>query len=146
MKTLASTASLVALLGLAACSQPQEANTDAVAEDFAARINGADAAPPVEATATPTVVPPRENAAEGAFSQGTATDPQSVTCGANKMGPFLGKLADEATRLEVMNAAAGAAEVRFIAAGSEYIRPDSTNPRLNLMLDAQNIIRDARCG
>jgi hypothetical protein len=45
-----------------------------------------------------------------------------------------------------MEVVGGANEVRFVPAGSPYVKPDATNPRLNLMLDAQNIIRDARCG
>lgn len=146
MKTLAFTLSTLSLVALAACSTAEEADTSGNADEFAARINGGEAAPQVNATVAPTVVPPRENAAEGAFAPGTATDPESATCSANKMGPFIGKVADEATRLDVMNAAAGAAEVRFIAPGGDYIRPDPTNPRLNIMIDKQGIIRDARCG
>lgn len=137
-----------ALLALAACGAPEETDTSAAADDFAARINGGGAgnAPAPAATVAPTIAPPRENAAPGAFAPGTATDPASQTCNANKMGPFLDRTADEATRLEVMSAAAGAAEVRFIQPGSDFINPDPTNPRLNIMLDNQGIIRDARCG
>lgn len=37
--------------------------------------------------------------------------------------------------------------LRFVAYGSTgNVNPDPTNPRLSIMLDAQNIIRDARCG
>ena len=37
--------------------------------------------------------------------------------------------------------------LRFVLYGSNVsVNPDPTNPRLSLMLDAQNIIRDARCG
>ena len=62
------------------------------------------------------------------------------------MGNFIGKPADEATRAAILVAATGAREVRFVPPGSDYIRPDPTNPRLNLMLDNTGIIRDARCG
>ena len=144
MNLTAKLACCAAIFSLAACSAPEETDTSAVADDFSARINGGNSAP--QATATPTVVPPREGAAEGVYAPGTATDPQSQTCNANLMGPFIGRPADEATRLEVMSAAAGASDVRFITPGSDYIRPDATNPRLNLMLDRDGIIRDARCG
>jgi len=36
--------------------------------------------------------------------------------------------------------------LRFVVFGSGDVNPDATNPRLSIMLDAQNIIRDARCG
>jgi hypothetical protein len=145
MKTLAMIITAPALLTLAACSS-EEPDTNNSADDFAARINGDTQAPKVEATVAPTIAPPRENAAPGAYAPGTATDPASQTCNANKMGPFLGRPADDATRLAVMSAAAGAAEVRFVQPGSDFISPDPTNPRLNIMLDNQGIIRDARCG
>ena len=45
-----------------------------------------------------------------------------------------------------MSAAEGASDVRFVDAGSEFIPPDPANPRLNIMLDARGIIRDAKCG
>ena len=135
---------LPAIMALAACaSEPAEPSTEA-AEEFAARINGAG--PTAGAGVAPTVAQPLEGAAEGAFSPGTATDPGSSTCAANAMGPFIGKEADDATRAQIMTAAAGASEVRFIPQGSPYVRPDPTNPRLNLMLDNLGIIRDARCG
>jgi len=145
MRKLVLALATTALFTLSACNSNEPVDQTEVADEFASRING-DSAPAPEATVAPTVVPPREGAAEGAYSPGTATDPQARTCNANKMGPFIGRPADDATRLEVISAAAGAADVRFIAPGSDYVRPDPTNPRLNLMLDAQGIIRDARCG
>ena len=143
MTKLSALITIPALLVLAACGG-EEADTSNTADDFAARINGGS--PNAAATVAPTVAQPLENAAEGAYSPGTATDPQSATCFANLMGPFIGKAVDDATRAQIMTAAAGASEVRFIPAGSPYVRPDPTNPRLNLMLDNLGIIRDARCG
>ena len=134
---------LPALLMLAACGG-NETDTGNTADDFAARINGGQPSP--AATVAPTVAQPLDGAAPGAFTAGTQTDPQSATCAANRMGPFIGKPADEATRAAIMTAAAGAREVRFVPPGSDYIRPDPTNPRLNLMIDNLGIIRDARCG
>lgn len=145
MKRFSFLISASVLLALAACSGADDADTTSETDDFAARINGSNPTGPVGSQA-PTVVPPRENAAEGAFLPGTATDPDSATCGANFMGPYIGKVADEATRIAIATAAVGAREVRFIMPGSGYIRPDPTNPRLNLMLDQQGVIRDARCG
>ncbi|TAD80519.1 MAG: hypothetical protein EAY70_05670, partial [Sphingomonadales bacterium] len=86
-------------------------------------------------------------AAPGPFARGTLTDPASKTCGAPLMGPFIGKLADQATRAEIANMLGRTDNLRFVAYGSGgFVNPDPTNPRLSIMLDAQNIIRDARCG
>lgn len=62
------------------------------------------------------------------------------------MGPFLGKPADDATRRAIMDATSDVREVRFITPGSDYIEPDPTHPRLNIMIDVTGVIRDARCG
>ncbi len=144
MRKFATAFSITALLVLAGCGASETPDTTSEIDDFAARINGNDPSP--AGSVAPTVVPPRENAAPGAYAPGTATDPQARTCNANKMGPFMGRVADDATRLEVISASAGAADVRFITPGSDFIRPDPTHPRLNIMLDNQGIIRDARCG
>lgn len=138
------------VLMLAACgSEPAQTGNDA--ESFAARIGAGEATPgatPVpEATATPQVAQPLPGAAPGAFAAGTLTDPASRICGAPLMGPFIGKLADQATRAEIAKVLGRTDNLRFVAYGSvAYVNPDVTNPRLSIMLDAQNIIRDARCG
>ena len=139
----------LAALALSACgSEPDPAANDA--DSFAARINqnatpGATPAP--AATATPTIAKPLPGAAPGAFAEGTLTDPASKTCGANLMGPFIGKPADQATRAEIAKTLGRTDNLRFVTFGSTAnVNPDPTNPRLSLMLDAQNIIRDARCG
>lgn len=136
-------------LGLSACgSEADPAANDA--DSFAARINQnatPGATPSREATATPTIAKPLPGAAPGAFSEGTQTDPASKICGANLMGPFIGKLADQATRADIAKVLGRTANLRFVTFGSTgNVNPDPTNPRLSLMLDAQNIIRDARCG
>ncbi|MGB3806958.1 MAG: hypothetical protein WA936_07150 [Erythrobacter sp.] len=138
---------IAAFAMLTACGggEPDDANDD-VATDFAARINGSGSQPSAAATVAPTMAPPHENAAPGPFTAGTATDPQSATCGANVMGPYIGQVADDSTRRAVMDAAGAGRNVRFVAYGSDYIRPDPTNPRLNIMLDRTGTIRDARCG
>lgn len=137
---------LPALLTLAACggsAEPAE-----TADDFAARINGGAApakAPPVTNGKPPEIAQPLPNAAPGMFEPGSATDPATETCSANLMGPFLGRQADQATRLAVQEAAVNASAIRFLEPGSGLV-PDVTNPRLNLMLDNTGVIRDARCG
>ncbi len=148
MTKLRSTLIAIPLLTLAACGGTPEATPEAAADDFAARINsGGDGADAPQTEPTPSqVAAPLPNAAEGAFVPGTATDPQSSTCGANQMGQFLGRLADDATRNAIMQVAPATSNVRFILPGSDYVNPDPTSPRLNLMLDAANVIRDARCG
>ncbi len=145
-----------AMLALAACSsEPAPVDPAAEADAFAARINagtptpspGSGTAPTAAATVAPRIAKSLPGAAPGPFMPGTQTDPASATCGANKMGPFIGKLADEATRKEIVTVLGRSKDVRFVAYGSGgFINPDPSNPRLNLMLDAQNIIRDARCG
>jgi hypothetical protein len=141
---------LGATLALAACSsEPAPADPAAEADAFAQRIaaNTPTPAPSAAATAAPRIAQPLPGAAPGPFIPGTATDPAAATCGANRMGPFIGKLADEATRLEIVKTLGRSDNLRFVAfGGGGFINPDPTNPRLNLMLDAQNIIRDARCG
>jgi hypothetical protein len=136
-------------LALNACgSEPDPAANDA--DSFAARINqnatpGATPAP--EATATPKIAEPLPGAAPGPFAAGTQTDPAAKTCGANLMGPFIGKPADQATRAAIAAALGRTENLRFVTYGSVgFVNPDPTNPRLSLMLDAQNVIRDARCG
>ena len=141
---------LGATLALAACSsEPAPVDPAAEADAFAQRIaaNTPTPAPSAAATAAPRIAQPLPGAAPGPFIPGTATDPAAATCGANRMGPFIGKLADEATRLEIVKTLGRSDNLRFVAfGGGGFINPDPTNPRLNLMLDAQNIIRDARCG
>ena len=145
---------ICAPLMLAGCSG-ENRDTSNSAEEFAARINGG--APSGEATpaqveapvAAPTVVAPRpvgnaQNTAQPTINPATGKIVQA--CNADAMGPFLGRLDDEATRLDVMATAQGASDVRFIAPGTDFIASDPANPRLNLMLDAEGVIRDARCG
>ena len=143
MTKLAALLTAPALFALAACGGNTTDSTND-ADDFAARINGGQPNP--EATVAPTVAQPLEGAAPGAYTPGTATDPASATCGANLMGPYIGKPADDPTRAQIMAVAVGAREVRFISPGGAYIRPDPTSPRLNLMIDTLGVIRDARCG
>ncbi|MEE4316184.1 MAG: hypothetical protein V2I74_04300 [Erythrobacter sp.] len=134
-------------LALSACgSEPEPAANSA--DSFAARINQNGAATPVpQGTVAPTVAEPRPGAAPGVFVAGTQTDPASATCGANLMGPFIGQPADEATRAAIAETLGRTDNLRFVVHGSPgYVNPDPTNPRLSLMLDEQNIIRDARCG
>jgi hypothetical protein len=138
---------LTLVLGLSACgSDPAPANNDA--DSFAARINqNAGATPVPQGTVAPTVAEPQPGAAPGPFVPGTQTDPAAKTCGANLMGPFIGKPADQPTRAEIAKVLGRSDNLRFVSPGSAgYINPDPTNPRLNLMLDAGGVIRDARCG
>lgn len=159
MKRLALTVLIPVLGVLAACSGSERVEPDDAAADFAARIKGNDAPAPAaeqpgEPTAMapmsePTMVPPRPiPPPDAAPVAGAApgSPPSPARCNADRMGPFLGRQADEATRLAVMAAAEGASDVRFVDAGSEFIPPDPANPRLNMMLDARGIIRDAKCG
>lgn len=137
-------------LALAACgSEPEKPGNDA--ESFAARIGTGDPTPGAEpapaATTTPQIAAPLPGAAPGPFARGTLTDPAAKTCGAPLMGPFIGKVADQPTRAEIAKMLGRTDNLRFVIFGSTgYVNPDPTNPRLSIMLDAQNVIRDARCG
>ncbi|MEM6476584.1 MAG: hypothetical protein AAF687_10500 [Pseudomonadota bacterium] len=147
MKIAPAITAMAALLALSACGGAEEP-TGNQADDFAARIGSSEGnnKPVAQGTVAPTMQEEKPGAAPGPFTAGTQTDPNSA-CGANLVGEFIGKQADDATRVAVQNAATGASEVRFIGAGSsDFINPDPTSPRLNLMLDANQIIRDARCG
>ncbi len=141
---------MIPALALAACgSEPAKPGNDA--ESFAARIAAGEATPGATpapaATATPQIATPLPGAAPGAFAPGTLTDPAAEKCGAPLMGPFIGKLADQATRAEIASTLGRTDNLRFVTFGSDgNVNADANNPRLSLMLDAQNIIRDARCG
>lgn len=139
----------LAALTLTACGgNAEEPGNDA--ESFAARIGNGDPTsnptPNQETTGAPTIAAPLPGAAPGPFARGTLTDPAAKNCGATMMAPFIGKLADQATRAEIATVLGRTDNLRFVIFGSGDVNPDSTNPRLSLMLDAQNIIRDARCG
>ena len=141
------------LLALSACAEAPEDTTATTseAEAFAQRINGdlnlQDAPQPTAADPmpAPTVAPPRESVSTNPFAAGTATDPNSA-CNANAFGQFIGRQPNADTRAEIMAAASNLPEVRFIAPGGDYIKPDPTNPRLNIMIAVDGIIRDIRCG
>lgn len=153
IRTVASLRALIlafAAIALTACgSEPGQPGNDA--DSFAARIGQVEATPTatpaLAATAAPAIAQPMPGAAPGAFARGTLTDPASKTCGAPLMGSFIGKLADQATRADIAKTLGRTDNLRFVAFGSTAtVNPDATNPRLSIMLDAQNIIRDARCG
>ena len=144
MNVFGKLATFAAVIIVKGCSEPEEVDTEAVAEEFSERINGDNATAP--ASAQPTVVPPQAPSNGSANSSGLASNQYSATCDANKAAPFIGKVADESTRLEIMSVAGGASDVRFITPGADYVEPDANNPRLNLLLDQNDIIRDARCG
>lgn len=137
----------LAAVALTACgSDPEQPSNDA--DSFAARIGKGEAAPtPAPSDAIPpTVATPLPGAAPGPFAKGTLTDPASGNCGAPLVAPFIGKLADQPTRAEIATTLGRTNNLRFVVFGSSDVNPDATNPRLSIMLDAQNIIRDARCG
>lgn len=145
-RTLRTLPLALAMLALAACgSETKEPGNDA--DSFAARIGKKEATPNPAATVAPVIATPLPGAAPGPFAEGTLTDPAAKTCGAPLMGPFIGKLADQPTRAEIAKVLGRTNNLRFVTYGSTAnVNPDPTNPRLSIMLDEQNIIRDARCG
>jgi hypothetical protein len=155
MTTTARAFAIAFAISLSACGSEPAQRPASDADSFAARIGQGTAAaapdaalsPAAAATATPQVAQPLPGAAPGPFARGTLTDPAAKTCGAPLMAPFIGRQADQATRAQIAQALGRTDNLRFVAHGSGgYVNPDPTNPRLSIMLDAQNIIRDARCG
>lgn len=150
IRTVASLRALpfaLAAIALTACgSNTEQPGNDA--DSFAARIGKGEtgATPAPAASVAPTIATPLPGAAAGAFAKGTLTDPAANNCGAPLMAPFIGKLADQPTRAEIAKVLGRTNNLRFVAFGGGDVNPDATNPRLSLMLDPQNIIRDARCG
>ncbi len=144
----ASPLGLIILFTLSACGDPQtieRADNTSEVEEFAARINGGNAVQP-QASQTPSIAPPRSSPPLVAPTPIPAPSQPIGTCGADRMAQFIGKIADDATRADVLATVGGVREVRFISAGSEYDLAKSANPQFILILDAQGIIRDARCG
>ncbi|MEL6485800.1 MAG: hypothetical protein AAFQ13_01465 [Pseudomonadota bacterium] len=164
-KPIASRAALAMLpvcMILSACgSEPAEENTTSAADDYAARINGeksAQATPTALPTAEPLAAAPPANApavnpsaepdtapAPQFIERGTASDP-STACNAASFSQFLGQQPSTEVRSQIMDAASEIPEVRFIAPGTDYINPDPTHPRLNIMIAVDGVIRDIRCG
>lgn len=145
-QTLRAASFALAAITLTACGNTAE-RTGNDADSFAARISSGEANPAPTPNPQAIAASPLPGAAPRPFARGTLTDPASSSCGAPLMGPFIGKLADQETRAEIANLLGRNENLRFVAYGSSVnINPDPTSPRLSLMLDEQNIIRDARCG
>ena len=151
----------LACLALLACSEPEPTDTQAVAQDFASRINAersANTAPPPSATepaaqiypALADTPSPQTAAPPIAAPLAPAPDPAgggaTSQCSAELAAPFIGRPADDATRAAILGATSSVQEVRFLPAGSPYVAPDPTSARLNLIIDNIGFIRDARCG
>ncbi len=156
----------LACLALLACSEPEPTDTQAVAQDFASRINAersANAVPPPSATkpaaqndpaqidpALADTPSPQAAAPQIAAPLAPAPDPAggaaTSQCSAELAAPFIGRPADDATRAAILEATSSVQEVRFLPAGSPYVAPDPTSARLNLIIDNIGFIRDARCG
>lgn len=140
MTKLAASLTLACSLALAACGgAAEEASTTNEADDFAARINSGT-------SSSPSVAEPLPGAQQGGNPTQPAKAAPALACSAELMGPFLGKLASDDVRAQIMEAASSVQEVRFIAPGSDFVSPDPTHPRLNIMVDVSGVIRDARCG
>ena len=151
----------LACLALLACSEPEPTDTQAVAQDFASRINAersANTAPPPSATEPAAQIDPaltdspspQTAAPPIAAPLAPAPDPAGAAatsqCHAELAAPFIGRPADDATRAAILEATSSVQEVRFLPAGSPYVAPDPTSARLNLIIDNIGFIRDARCG
>lgn len=136
---------LITLVGisalLSACGGQPDPNAKEV-DDFAARIGT-----PKQAVASPPAATPEANEANTTANSENVADAQPAPsqCNAPKVAPFYGRQADEATQAAVMAAVAPQTDVRFIEAGSA-LPEDTASPRLNVMIDVNGNIREARCG
>ena len=155
MKNASAILLFAASLTLTACGNDADPASANEADEFAARINGsgevAGSAPPTTGDAprplaSPTTAEPVERADRRAFAERTAADPASTHCDANKMTPFIGLVADARTRIDIEDAAGQGREIRFLRPGEAPASADPSNPQLNVVLDSQDIIRDAKCG
>ena len=135
---------------LAACSAEPQGDTDS-AEEFAARINGAEpVAPPTVTTPTaPQSAPPRPQAEVdamiGPVEKGTMTAPDSASCGAAAGEDWLGRKFTPAMTAQIDAIVPKGGSVRVLENG-QPITGLKTSDRLNVMLDENGIIRDFRCG
>lgn len=156
MRILSALVMATGVLVLGSCSgEPDASSSDSAAADFAARIEGggerAGNAPPTTGDAprpveSPTVAQATDRADQRAFAQATATDPVAAACDANRMAPFIGLVADARTRIDIEDATGLGREIRFLRPGDAMTSSGSGDTRLNIVLDHQDIIRDARCG
>ena len=133
-------------LTLLACSDGgEDSSVDGLFADGGptAQPTGAGATPaPPQPAVTATTLP---GAAPGPYEPNTQTDPRAASCGATKAAPFLGREATDAVRQDLTSTVAPVRAIRFQPPGSE--ESDDVRPnRLNVMLDAGNVIRDLRCG
>jgi hypothetical protein len=127
-------------------SEPADPNAAAAeVEEFAERIHGGK---PPPAPTTPETPAPGPTAPEPApaIDPSVTPDGPADSCGASRMGAFLGRKADDVTRARILNATADVLEVRFIDASAAMLQPDPASPRLNILIDPQGIIRDVACG
>lgn len=136
-------------LVLSACGDTREAES---AEDFAARVNGqqtaAAANPATDDQAQQTearVAEQPEGAAPGPIEPGTATDPQSASCGAPAAAGFMGRALDDTTSKLIADAVPEGTRIRVLKPGSTLVANPGSD-RLNVMIDNAGIIRDLRCG
>ncbi len=138
-------------LALAGCESQSSADQQQQVSDFAERINKttpaavADGSQSAPSQSDAVKAATREGAADGPFEAGTGTDPASANCSAPKVAPFYGRKADQLTQDAIMAAVAPHTNVRFAEAGFE-VEADASSDRLNIMLDVNGVIRDARCG
>lgn len=138
---------LLLAASLTACGNaPQQQGNDA--QSYAARIGQATPTPVPQATPAPAAAPAGASTnAPVAFTRGTMSDPDSAICGAPLMAAFLGKLADQPTRVAIVQSLGRTDNLRFVTIGSDAnTPPDPGSPRLTVMLDAQGIVREAHCG
>jgi len=137
--------SLPVLLLMTACGgPPQQSET---AEEYAARINGTaqqgQAAPGPQTAAN--VATPLPGAATGPMENGTQTDPAASACGATSVAEYLGQSDTSEIRQAINDRAQARGGIRFIRPGEDQTQ-DFNNNRLNVMFDANGVIRDFRCG
>lgn len=138
------------ILILGACGAPTAPDNSEVS-DYASRIKleGKTAEEAANnAEPNPETLAKAESAEAAAQASGSASAVESGSvgnCGAPKVAPFFGRRADDQTRAAVIAALAPQKTVRFVDTGLA-IKPNPEATRLNVIIDTNGIIRDARCG
>lgn len=105
----------------------------------------ASSSPSSTAADTPVSSPPMADT--GPAANPLATPPASVSdrCNAARATTFVGRTADAATRAELTAAVAPVTTIRWVGPGMATTE-DYSDTRLNVMLDAGEVITEAHCG
>ena len=122
----------------------------ALASSFALAACGADESNPAENVAASPEVPvfseetPPATAEAATMAMPVGT-PEPTDCNADRAAQFAGRTADTEVRAELVEAVAPVTAIRWVGPG-DATTEDYSPERLNVMLDAGEVIVSAHCG